>query len=166
MHIVPNDLSCHEPEAFLDVPIVEAMDDSLTNHGLEYTYIAGYPHVIHSIAFSRPQPAEHFSTGGRDAQLLTLCCATQGLYLSTELGANASAWEFLTGLENMPNVGTVSVDETANVTLGDGNNANTSVWDITFTSAVGNFPSLEVRTLNEPQKKRLDHHSNGFCHRN
>lgn len=70
----------------------------------------------------------------------------QGLYLSTEIDANASAWEFLTGLENMPNIGTVSVEETANVTLGDGNNANTSVWDITFTSAVGGFPSLEVGT--------------------
>lgn len=44
----------------------------------------------------------------------------------------------------MPNVGTVSVEETANVTFGSGNNANTSVWDITFTSAVGDFPSLEV----------------------
>lgn len=47
----------------------------------------------------------------------------------------------------MPNVGTVSVEETANVTFGEGDNANTSVWDVSFTSAVGAFPALEVSEI-------------------
>lgn len=66
------------------------------------------------------------------------------MYVSTEFDANASAWEFLTGLENMPNIGTVSVEETGNSSAGSGSDTNTSVWEIVFTSAVGEFPSLEV----------------------
>ena len=69
------------------------------------------------------------------------------MYISAEFNANASAWEFLTGLENMPNIGTVSVEEIANTSDTSGSNANTSVWEITFTSAVGAFPSLEVRIV-------------------
>lgn len=66
--------------------------------------------------------------------------------MSTEFDANASAWEFLTGLENMPNIGTVSVEEVGNSsTDSSGRDTNTSVWQIVFTSAVGEFPSLEVR---------------------
>lgn len=65
----------------------------------------------------------------------------QGEYFSTEISAAASAWELLTALENMPNVGTVSVEDTSS-----GLNA---VWVVTFTSAVSDtsdFPGLQVRT--------------------
>ena len=73
--------------------------------------------------------------------------AVKGLYVSTEIDANASAWGMLTSLENMPNVGTVAVEKTVNVYVGTGSNANTSVWEITFTSAVGDFAAVEVRIL-------------------
>ena len=72
----------------------------------------------------------------------------QGEYFSTEISAGASAWELLTALENMPNVGTVFVEENPNsVTLGDGTDATTAEWAVTFTSAVGAFPALVVRLL-------------------
>lgn len=45
----------------------------------------------------------------------------------------------------MPNVGTVDVEQTANMTAASSSNANTSSWEVTFTSAVGAFPALEVR---------------------
>lgn len=58
----------------------------------------------------------------------------------------------MTGLENMPNVGTVSVAvNPASVTLGgSGADATTAVWVVTFTSAVSetaDFPNLLVRLL-------------------
>lgn len=65
--------------------------------------------------------------------------AVQGRYVSKEIGANAPAWEMLTSLENMPNIGTVTVEKTANV----------PAWEITFTSALGPFPALEVRNSNQ-----------------
>lgn len=65
--------------------------------------------------------------------------AVQGRYVSTEIGGNAPAWELLTSLENMPNVGTVNVEKTVNA----------PVWEITFTSAVGPFPALEVRNSHQ-----------------
>lgn len=64
------------------------------------------------------------------------------------MNAAASAWGLLTGLENMPNIGTVSVeDNPGSLTLDTGANAITAVWVVTFTSAVsetGDFPNLEV----------------------
>lgn len=74
--------------------------------------------------------------------------AVQGMYVSTEIGANAPAREVLTSLENMPNIGTVTVEKTANAAAVSGSDANTSVWEITFTAAVGAFPALEVRNSN------------------
>lgn len=59
----------------------------------------------------------------------------QGSYATTDLDANASVWDIVTGLENTPNIGTVSV-------IANGNNL--SAWEIAFTSEVGAFPSLEV----------------------
>lgn len=77
------------------------------------------------------------------------CTLCQGEYLSTEISAVASAWELMTGLENMPNVGTVSVEDNPDsVTLGTGTDATTAVWVVTFTSAVsepGDSPGLQVR---------------------
>lgn len=72
----------------------------------------------------------------------------QGEYFSTEISAAASAWELLTALENMPNIGTVSVEDNPDsVTLGTGTDATTAEWTVTFTSAVGAFPTLEVTLL-------------------
>lgn len=68
---------------------------------------------------------------------------SQGSYISTDLNAASSEWELVTGLENMPNLGTVSVVEKSNDN-GGSNGFNTSVWEISFTSEVGPFPALKV----------------------
>lgn len=79
--------------------------------------------------------------------------ALQASSVSADLNADAYAWDIRTGLENMPNIGTVDVAEMSNSSSG-GDGFNSSVWKITFTSEVGAFPSLEVRFMGEPLNRR------------
>lgn len=70
----------------------------------------------------------------------------QDKYISADIESNASAWDMLSVLESMPNIGTVDVEKSDSGTL-SGSDVNSTVWTITFTSEVGELPSLEVHIV-------------------